>query len=711
MPQIDVSGLGFRGGNAQINDENDCAFFRFDNDYRYPQDNWRGARKGEGIAKFIAGAEAGRGPQANGGGGGNDHNAGGGGGGHWCTGGDGGQNLITDPFGCGGRWPGLGGNALNDFTENRFFFGGGGGAGHGNNDVASDGGHGGGIVMLLTNKIQSNGFSIKAGGGHADPTTGDGAGGGGAGGAIVLHAVEVIDTLIVDISGGNGGSVENRNQARCMGPGGRGGSGHLEIGFQNAPTGLSLATKPGEAGISMNSTICTTTENQGNQPICEERSPQAFLVETTFEEFGLTIAEEELENLAIDTINDVWLCENKIDTVRVTFQGNPVSVEWTVDNGQEIQEIDIAQTVVGLGFSEVIFPNDDVDRTGWTYHLRIIDQCEQALSSSFSIAGVDQIPMGLISSGITDSIVSFNFQGNRVESYQWDFGDDNSSSLSDPIHRYAQPGTYYVSLETTNQCGTQIFQDTVIIGQNPIATYKVVGMTEGCVPLTVTFRGSSGDFLYNWSFPGGNPANSTNINPTIIYEEPGNFGLELIVGNGFGQDTLIASEVVNVFAVPLAIFEFEVEGRKVFFKNQSNHASRYFWEFGDGKNSDQENPIHEYEEGGTYQVTLNAINSGCGATTSTNVNLTITSTNNDFSSPLLKIYPNPLVHSLNLEWTGTLKDTQILVLNTNGQEMIDGRLDEQFMNWSVVGWPSGIYWVVVKQKGLKIVQKILIPKK
>ncbi len=77
---IDVSGKGFRGGVADINDGNDCSWLVNVSAYSYGLNNWRGAAKGEGIAAFLPGQEAGRGAQANGGGGGNDHNSGGGGG-------------------------------------------------------------------------------------------------------------------------------------------------------------------------------------------------------------------------------------------------------------------------------------------------------------------------------------------------------------------------------------------------------------------------------------------------------------------------------------------------------------------------------------------------------------------------------------------------------------------------------------------------------
>ncbi|MEM1218922.1 MAG: hypothetical protein AAGH79_08415, partial [Bacteroidota bacterium] len=72
---INASGLGFRGGQVNILNSN-CQWFLNEDNYFYSATNWRGAAKGEGIVPIISGKEAGRGAQANGGGGGNDHNSG-----------------------------------------------------------------------------------------------------------------------------------------------------------------------------------------------------------------------------------------------------------------------------------------------------------------------------------------------------------------------------------------------------------------------------------------------------------------------------------------------------------------------------------------------------------------------------------------------------------------------------------------------------------
>ncbi len=226
MADIDASGTGFRGGVRAVPDS-DCIsgpFFQ-STDFYYPASSWEGERKGEGIAEYITGREAGKGPQANGGGGANDHNAGGGGGAGYNQGGLGGENPSLN---CLGLNPGLGGKKIN-FTDNRIFLGGGGGAGHDNNDAGSDGGNGGGIIYISAGTIAGGNHTINASGQGVATTIGiDGGGGGGGGGVVILDAVNISSNFTVELSGGKGSDTQNNNQDdRCMGPGGGGGGGAI----------------------------------------------------------------------------------------------------------------------------------------------------------------------------------------------------------------------------------------------------------------------------------------------------------------------------------------------------------------------------------------------------------------------------------------------------------------------------------------------------
>ncbi len=61
---------------------------------------------------------------------------------------------------------------------------------------------------------------------------------------------------------------------------------------------------------------------------------------------------------------------------------------------------------------------------------------------------------------------------------------------------------------------------------------------------------------------------------------------------------------------------------KVSFENQSTDATSYSWDFGDGEQSSEENPTHEYAKCGTFTVTLTATGDGDNHSYSAEVTVT-----------------------------------------------------------------------------------------
>ncbi|HDS06665.1 MAG TPA: PKD domain-containing protein [Bacteroides sp.] len=76
---------------------------------------------------------------------------------------------------------------------------------------------------------------------------------------------------------------------------------------------------------------------------------------------------------------------------------------------------------------------------------------------------------------------------------------------------------------------------------------------------------------------------------------------------------------------PSADFSFTTPaevGELIQFTNLSTNASTYSWDFGDGENSTEESPVHQFEKPDTYTVFLTA--EGKGGTASTTKAVTVT---------------------------------------------------------------------------------------
>ena len=92
---------------------------------------------------------------------------------------------------------------------------------------------------------------------------------------------------------------------------------------------------------------------------------------------------------------------------------------------------------------------------------------------------------------------------------------------------------------------------------------------------------------------------------------PGNYEVTITDGNGCIQtrsfevenNVVLAkgdylSSSFGQYGENLANFEVQ------FINNSSGNTSSYYWDYGDGNNSFEENPIHSYQVPGTYTITL-----------------------------------------------------------------------------------------------------------
>jgi PKD repeat protein len=241
-------------------------------------------------------------------------------------------------------------------------------------------------------------------------------------------------------------------------------------------------------------------------------------------------------------------------------------------------------------------------------------------------------PVPGFTSSINGLTATFTNTSTNATSYLWDFGDNQTATLPNPVHTYAADGTYTVTLSATNGCGTVTTTQTVTIVTPPTAGFSA-NNTAGCAPLTVQFsnQSSANATSWNWQFPGGTPSSSTAQNPTVTYNAVGTYTVTLTVSNSAGQNTSTQTNYITVTTTPVAGFTFTTTNATATFTNTSNNATSYSWNFGDGQTSTLANPTHTYNEDGTYTVTLSATNA-CGTVTTTQTVTIVTPPSAGFSS-------------------------------------------------------------------------------
>jgi len=202
-------------------------------------------------------------------------------------------------------------------------------------------------------------------------------------------------------------------------------------------------------------------------------------------------------------------------------------------------------------------------------------------------------------------------------SWLWKFGDNSTSTVKDPVHQYADIGTYYVTLIASNSnCSDSIMHYITIVPPTPVAIFDSV--PSGCSPLYISLKNTSQNTdvpgtTYKWDF--GDGSTSTAKNPTYTYFTPGDYRIELTVTGPGGISVM--SRVVSAYPSPQAHFTLipstvYANDLGVRFFNLTTGATSYLWDFGDGDTSKIKDPYHKYMEEGVYDVALWAYSvNGC----------------------------------------------------------------------------------------------------
>lgn len=195
--------------------------------------------------------------------------------------------------------------------------------------------------------------------------------------------------------------------------------------------------------------------------------------------------------------------------------------------------------------------------------------------------------------------------------YLWNFGDGQTSTLMSPAHTYARSGTYTVTLSVND--GSLTDMDTMpITVLKPNSAPVAVIAAPVINGLSVNFDGSQSsdpdlDLLtYLWDF--GDGQTSTQINPTYLYAQKGNYVVTLTVSDG--ELTHQATANISLNQAPQAIIVAPViNALTVDFDSSSTDPDgdmlTYLWNFGDGATSNLKNPSHSYAQAGSYTVSLN----------------------------------------------------------------------------------------------------------
>lgn len=147
------------------------------------------------------------------------------------------------------------------------------------------------------------------------------------------------------------------------------------------------------------------------------------------------------------------------------------------------------------------------------------------------------------------------------DTWLWDFGNGNTSTLQNPIVVYANPGFYTVKLTSSNSTTNDMksVTDYIKVYSNPAAEFITPSVTTNCVPLDISLTDLSNSLIniVSWTWDFGDFTNSNLTDPLHIYFYPNLFDVSLEVESEFGcKSDILVEDAISVSANPIADFTF-----------------------------------------------------------------------------------------------------------------------------------------------------------
>lgn len=207
--------------------------------------------------------------------------------------------------------------------------------------------------------------------------------------------------------------------------------------------------------------------------------------------------------------------------------------------------------------------------------------------------------------------VAFHNTTPGSDHWEWDFGDGQTSTLENPVHRYDQQNNYTVRLfALNNHCADSVLK--MVNTKHPLDAAFTVSKDTLCQGDTIQLNNTSTVFLQPatcaWNF--GDGTTGSICNTTHSYATPGTYQVSLVVSDNIScSDT--AYRTITVDSLPelemiinrhaLCTGE-SVQLEAKYTREGNNYLS---WDFGDNSDVRDVNPTsHAYDKAGTYFITL-----------------------------------------------------------------------------------------------------------
>ncbi|MCF8366070.1 MAG: PKD domain-containing protein [Bacteroidales bacterium] len=206
-------------------------------------------------------------------------------------------------------------------------------------------------------------------------------------------------------------------------------------------------------------------------------------------------------------------------------------------------------------------------------------------------------------------------QGQNLQ-YYWEFGPGGFSFEENPVYAFDAAGIFSVRLRVAGQGCINLLEKIVEVAPLPgsFALFENSQMFSPDFPVQFTDLSVGKKILY-WVWLFGDGTTSIEINPLHQYAEPGIYEASLRVISVSSQS--FYTRIIEVVESTGCIADFEYnqpnpDNPQISFNSlTANGNLQFLWDFGDGETSNEKSPAHQFDDFGTYHVSLSILGYGC----------------------------------------------------------------------------------------------------
>ena len=249
-------------------------------------------------------------------------------------------------------------------------------------------------------------------------------------------------------------------------------------------------------------------------------------------------------------------------------------------------------------------------------------------------------------------------------------GQPNFAACSEfDLSEFAGLTNIIIRFEGYSMNGNNIYIDNInVVGTPnnlpPVANFNASWDLPVCSAKQVSFSSTSTGIptSYAWTFEGGNPAVSNVQNPTIGYSSAGLFDVQLIVQNGFGADTLLWENYVEVLESPFVTISTDAD--TICLGTSANlvasGAANYIWNAGQAMSANDGPEVTVSPITSTNYIVNGITSAGCADTALQRIVVVTTP-----PQPSITVNGGMLVASSGVAWEWYFNG--VLIENANGQ--------------------------------------------